>query len=301
MAWKGLHLSRPAHLGMERGSLVIDFRDDGEPKSFRVPVEDLGWIIADTPRITFSSSLLSRCSAEGVLILGVDDSHLPSWASLPWTKFHRHGEVLRLQLDANLPLYKRLWQEIVRRKITAQAKCLSLLGRTKAVHLAAMAGSVKSGDADNIEARAAQLYFKHLFPRRYFTRHADDFPNHLLNYGYAVLRAVIARNLCAMGFMPQIGIHHRSLANAYNLADDLIEPFRPLVDRLAVTLSSDREKEEVLDLADRRSLAALLECEVATSIGSTTLFHAVELTVESLKSALRDQDVSRLQFPEPRS
>jgi CRISPR-associated protein Cas1 len=299
MAWKGLHLSRAAYLHTERGSLSIDFRDDLEPAKFRLPLEDLAWLVLDSPQILLSSALLSRCSDAGVMILGVDEKHLPCWTSLPWTRFHKQGEVMRLQLEASLPRKKRLWQEIVRLKILAQAASLESLGRQKAPHLRALASAVRSGDPDNTEARAAQLYFRCLFLERAFTRHADDLPNYMLDYGYAVIRASIARNLCAIGFIPQLGLHHCGLANAYNLADDLIEPYRPFVDALAVRILGDRLSSEPFLTEDRRAIVSILDRDVLVNGQTVTLFHAIGLTVASLKGAMRDGDSALLSFPEP--
>lgn len=299
MAWKGLHLSRPAYLHTERGSLSIEFRDDLEPAKFRLPLEDLAWLVLDSPQILLNSALLSRCSDAGVMVLGVDEKHLPCWTSLPWTRFHKQGEVMRLQLEASLPRKKRLWQEIIRLKLLAQAAALEALGRDKAQHLRTLANAVRSGDPDNTEARAAQLYFRSLFAERPFTRHADDLPNHMLDYGYAVIRASIARHLCAIGFIPQLGLHHCGLANAYNLADDLIEPYRPFVDALAVRTLGGRLSSDPFLTEDRRSLVAILDRDVLVNGQTVTLFQAVSLTVASLKGALRDGAPTRLSFPEP--
>jgi CRISPR-associated protein Cas1 len=300
MAWKGLHLSRPAYLHTERGSLSIEFRDDLEPAKFRLPLEDLAWLVLDSPQILLNSAFLSRCSDAGVMVLGVDEKHLPCWTSLPWTRFHKQGEVMRLQLEANLPRKKRLWQEIVRLKLIAQASALEALGRDKAPHLRTLAAAVRSGDPDNTEARAAQLYFRSLFPERKFTRHGDDLPNHMLDYGYAVIRASIARHLCAIGFIPQLGLHHCGLANAYNLADDLIEPYRPFVDASVVRILGERPSADPFLTEDRRSLVAILDRDVQVNGETVTLFHAVSLTVASLKGALRDGDPALLKFPEPK-
>lgn len=299
MAWKGLHLSRPAYLHTERGSLSIEFRDDLEPAKFRLPLEDLAWLVLDSPQILLNSALLSRCGDAGVMVLGVDEKHLPCWTSLPWTRFHKQGEVMRLQLEATLPRKKRLWQEIVRLKLLAQAASLEALGREKAPHLRALAAAVRSGDPDNNEARAAQLYFRSLFPERPFTRHADDLPNHMLDYGYAVIRASIARHLCAIGFIPQLGLHHCGLANAYNLADDLIEPYRPFVDALAVRILGDRLSSEPFLTEDRRAIVSILDRDVLVNGETVTLFHSISLTVASLKGALREGDSTLLSFPEP--
>ncbi len=299
MAWKGLHLSRPAYLHTERGSLSIEFRDGLEPEKFRLPLEDLAWLVIDSPQTLLNSGFLARCSDSGVLVLGVDERHLPVWTSLPWTKFHRQGEVLNLQLNTSLPQKKRLWQEIVKLKLLAQAAALEALGRNRATHIRTLANTVRSGDPDNIEARAAQLYFKELVPDRPFIRHADDLPNHMLDYGYAIIRAAIARQLCAIGFIPQLGLHHCSLSNAYNLADDLIEPYRPFVDAVAMRILNERSSNETITIEDRRALVSILERDVVIGKETVSLFHGISLTVASLKNALKSEDPKLFAFPEP--
>jgi CRISPR-associated protein Cas1 len=202
-----------------------------------------------------------------------------------------------LQLDSSLPLRKRLWQEIVKLKLAAQAASLTILGSPKSVHLSALIQAVRSGDSDNIEARAAALYFKELLPDRPFTRRSDDLPNHLLDYGYAIIRAAIARQLCAIGFIPQLGLHHCSLSNAYNLADDLIEPYRPFVDVLMVKVLDGRDSTAAFEVDDRRKLVSLLDREVVMNGETHTLFNAITLSVASLKTALKTENPKALHFP----
>jgi CRISPR-associated protein Cas1 len=298
MAWRGLHISRPARLRIDRGSLEICFRDDEEPSSFRTPLEDLAWLVLDSPEITLSTSFLSRCSETEVLILGVNEKHLPAWASLPWTRFHRQGEVLALQLKCSMPLKKRLWQHIIQLKISGQAACLKLFKAPRHEILAGFAAAVRSGDPDNLEARAAAMYWRFLFPNRNFIRHDDCLPNAMLDYGYSIIRSALARHLCAVGFMPQIGLHHASLTNAYNLADDLIEPYRPFVDAAVVSQLNDRQSTDPLSKEDRRAMVSLLEKPVSINGTSVTLFAAIGLTVASLKIALGTKDPKKLVYPD---
>ena len=296
MAWRGIHLSRSAYLSIEHRALKLEFRDD-EGGAFRLSLEDLSYLILDTPEISISGRLLAELAEANVLVLGVNSRHLPVWTALPWTRFHRQGEVLRQQLEATLPQKKQLWSHIVRSKIQAQAWHLDQRFPQQGQILKAMLEHVRSGDPENVEARAARCYWQSLFPDREFRRHDDDLPNALLNYAYALLRACIARNLCALGFIPQLGLHHESLSNPYNLADDLIEPYRAIADHFALESLEEAPSSEPFSTEHRRSLARLLEAEVFIENEVYSMTAAIELTCGSLKKALAQRDPARLLFP----
>lgn len=296
MAWRGIHLSRPAYLSVEHRAIRLDFRDE-TGGSFRLPLEDLSYLILDTPEVSLSSSLLSALAEASVMVLGTDRAHLPCWAVLPWTRFYKQGETVGLQLGATLPQRKQLWAYIVRAKIRAQAHCLFTNGLPGADHLDTLAAQVRSGDPDNVEARAARHYWKCLFPHREFIRHGDDLPNALLNYGYALLRAALARHLCGLGFIPQMGIHHDSLSNAYNLADDLIEPYRPLADHFALSVLGDAPSDATFEPEHRRGMTRLLEADLDLGGEIYATMAAVEATVSSLRQAIGERDPARLRFP----
>ena len=296
MAWRGIHLSRPAYLSLENRALKIDFRDD-DGGTFRLALEDLSYLILDTIEVSLSARILSAFSEEGVMILGTDSKHLPSWSALPWTRFYKQGDTLNLQLAATLPQRKQLWSHIVKTKLLAQAYCLFTNGRTGADHLDKLVARVRSGDPDNTEARAARHYWQHLFPDREFRRHDEDLPNALLNYAYALLRAALARNLCALGFVTQLGLHHESLSNAYNLADDLIEPYRPLADHFALETLGGLASDAVFETDHRRALTRLLEADLVIDGETYSTMNAIEFTCSSLKRALTNKDPTQLKFP----
>lgn len=297
MAWRGVHLSRAARLRMEHRNLVIEFADDGAIT--RLPLEDIAYLILDTPEISLTGALMSHMSQHAVMVLGSNDKHMPAWTSLPWGLHHRQAEVTMLQIESSLPLKKRLWQRIAGLKITAQAGCLERLGRENADVLHALAGNVQSGDTGNVESRAAVIYFQSLIPNKEFVRHADDLPNALLNYGYSLCRSGLARFLCAHGFIPSIGLHHCSMANPFNLADDLIEPYRPLVDEVAAGLFASRALTDPFTLDDRRALTLLLEKPVSFAGAEVTLFATFAFVVQSLRRAIENKEPGILTFPTP--
>lgn len=293
MAWRGLHLSRPARLSLADSQVVIA-QEDGE---VRLPLEDVAWIILDVPHATLTSTLLSACMSAGVVIIATDDRHVPSGVVLPFHQHFRQSEVAHRQIEMSAPLKKRLWQSIVQTKITNQATALALAGADGAKTLLEMARHVGSGDPDNVEARAARFYWSRLFTD--FRRDdGTDLRNSLLNYGYAVIRSGIARALVAHGLMPTFGIHHASVTNAFNLADDLMEPFRPFVDLLARTVvGTDAKRAGDLTVEDRRAMAGVLFQTASLNGETVTLLVATEHVAESLIRVIEVESAQVLQLP----
>ncbi len=297
MAWRGLHLSKAAYLRIDHRNLVIDFR--GEEKGCaRLPLEDIAYLILDSQEVSITGAALAAMSEHEIMVLGVNDRHLPAWTSFPWGLHHRQGEVTALQLNCSTPVKKRIWQHIVKEKIRSQAWALHSCGAKGADTVRCWANAVKSGDTNNVEARAAILYWEEIFAPRLFRRHDDDLPNALLNYGYSLIRAGLARHLCAAGFIPVLGVHHCSMSNAFNLADDLIEPYRPLVDYFVLRILGDRHSSEKLNLDDRRALTQILEATVLLGEEEMTLFASIKLVVQSLKHAIKSRDPEMLIFPD---
>jgi CRISP-associated protein Cas1 len=296
MAWRGIHLSRSAHLGLKQQALRIRFKDD-QGGEFRIPLEDLAYLIIDRPDISLTSRLMAEMAQKGVCVIGVDERHLPSWISLPTGNFYRPGEIIQLQLNISEPIRKRVWKEIVINKLKMQAGCLQRLGKKGMNEISSMASRVKSGDADNIEARGARAYWKCIFDDRTFTRHSEDLPNALLNYGYAIVRSCIARILCGKGFIPQIGIWHHSVSNAFNLADDLLEPFRPVVDHRAYQVLNGANSDTPLTLDHRRAMTLVMESSVDVYGDKLKLINAIEVCVDSLRETLIQKEVAEMRFP----
>lgn len=228
MAWRGVHISQPSRLTVRDRQLVVA-QDDGE---VTLAIEDIAWLVLDTPQVSVTGALLSTLVESGVAMIVPDARHHPAGVLLSFHQHHAQAHIAHLQTGITQPLKKRLWQGLVVAKIRNQAALLNQLGRPQAKAVFAMADRVGSGDPDNIEAQAARAYWSALFSD--FTRADEaDRRNALLNYGYAVVRAGLARACVASGLLPAFGIHHASRSNAFNLVDDLIEPFRPFVDRVA--------------------------------------------------------------------
>jgi CRISPR-associated protein Cas1 len=294
MAWKGLHLTQPSKLSLADGQCCVK-RDEGE---VRIPIEDLAWIIVDTPHATLTSTLMSACMDAGVAIVVTDGRHTPSGLLLPFHRHHRQGAIAKLQIDAKESLKKRVWQAVIRRKILNQSGVLAALGKSEAATLAEIARHVDPGDPGNVEARAARFYWPRLFDD--FVRDdQNDRRNMLLNYGYAVVRAGVARALTAAGFVPALGLSHQGAADAFNLADDLFEPFRPFVDLLAWKVSADGAgKVGQLSVEDRRAMAGALLTSARVESDSVTLLVAAETSAQSLVRVFESEKVDRLLLPE---
>ena len=218
MAWQNLLISRPARLTLKNRQLRCE-QDSGE---VNLALEDITSIVLESPQITLTSALIAACADENIAIITCDETHTPNGLLTSFLPHSRQAGMLRVQMAWSKPFTKRLWQLIVKQKITNQAATLKLCGKEHA-RLNKLATEVDSGDTKNCEAQAARLYFNLLFEgvsHDTFRRHGDDLPNAALNYGYAVLRAAIARELVQFGFIPALGIHHCSELNAFNLADD---------------------------------------------------------------------------------
>jgi len=230
MIKRTLYFGNPAHLSLRLEQLCIR-RNDSEEIS--TPIEDVGIIVLDNPQITITQALLSRLTWHNVAVLSCDDKHHPSGLMLPMNGHTQTGGITRAQVEASLPLKKQLWKQIVEAKIRNQHALLGLQNQPDngLLHLA---HQVRSGDSTNCEAKAAARYWKKLFPD--FLKFSRDPegppPNNLLNYGYAILRACVARAIVCSGLWPALGLHHHNQYNAYALADDLMEPYRPFVDRI---------------------------------------------------------------------
>jgi CRISPR-associated protein Cas1 len=292
MAWKGLHLTQAARLSLADNQVCVK-QDAGET---RVSLEDLAWIVIDTPQATLSSALMSACMNEGIALVFTDERHTPSGLALPFHRHHRQGGVARLQADAKDSVKKRLWQALVRAKISNQAAALALLKHDDAATLGEIARHVEPDDPDNVEARAARFYWGRLFSD--FVRDdAADRRNKLLNYGYAVVRAGVARALVAAGFLPALGLKHDGAANAFNLADDMVEPFRPFVDLLAHKTFNGGDKDGDLTIEDRRAMAGALLLNGKIGDGDVSLLTAAEMAAAALARALEHEKASLLEWP----
>lgn len=256
---------RPARLTLEKRQLVIH-PGEGQPER-RFACEDIGILILQHPAISLTAAVLNTLLESGAAVVVCNEKHLPSGILLPTVTHTELVPRMMAQLGAGLPAKKNAWKALVRAKITAQAKELPLSLQAK---MNAIAVSVKSGDPENAEARAARIYWQARFPAIYLAgdkRDPDGFSlfNSLLNYGYAILRASVARALVSAGLQPALGVFHHHRSNPYCLADDVMEPFRPLVDRTVYSILSESpaSADSALTPEHRRELLGILTLPIA--------------------------------------
>lgn len=292
MGWRSVLISQASYLKLKDGALVVE-QPDG---AVRVPLEDIAVLILDCPQITLSGPLLSACADHQIAVITTGENHHPNGIFLPYLPHSRALQIMHLQLDLKKPRRKRLWQTLAQQKIRNQAAVLNSVNQLDMGRkLERLAAQVKSGDSTNMEALAAQLYFPALLGRG-FTRKQESRRNALLNYGYAIIRAALAKSLVSYGFVTALGLHHHNEQNSFNLADDLIEPFRPLLDHYCLTFSTDEESEtEGIERKDKVQLISFLHKDIATvdtngEVTHRTVLAACEAIVVSLQQRLRDQE-----------
>ena len=245
MIKKTLCFSNPVYISLRNAQLVIKLPEVQKATNLTQPfkdlavvtrpLEDIGVVVLDHKQITITSGALEALLENNCAVITCDSRSMPVGLMLPLAGNATQNERFRHQINASLPLRKQLWQQTVQNKILNQAAILVQRTNVESKCMTVWANEVRSGDPDNLEARAAAYYWKNLFDQQIetFVREREGVPpNNLLNYGYAILRAVVARSLVASGLLPTLGIHHHNRYNAYCLADDIMEPYRPYVDRL---------------------------------------------------------------------
>ena len=282
---EGLHLAR------ERGFMTVS--GDGVENG-RVPLDDVAVLLCNARGLTYSNGLMTELARRGVAVVLCGPNYLPVAWLWPLEGHHVQALRMRCQLEASKPLHKRLWQSIVRAKILQQVNTLDLLEIPKG-DLKSLVRRVKSGDPDNIEAQAARRYWPLLFGSDFRRQRFGQIPNPLLNYGYTVLRAAVARAVVSAGLHPSLGIHHHNRANPMCLVDDLMEPFRPLVDYTAALLLRSGCEEVTADA--KQALAGILTTDMDTDRGVSPLQTCLERAAQSLAQSFEDKTPS-LTFPD---
>jgi CRISPR-associated protein Cas1 len=280
MIKRTLYFGAPAYLRTTNDQLIIERKEED---TVQAPIEDIGLLMLDHQQITITQALLAKLLANNVAVITCNETHHPAGMLLNLDGHSLQSLHFKEQLDASLPLKKQLWQQTVMAKIRNQAAVLAQR-QEENKYLLRLADTVRSGDSGNHEAKAANYYWKRLFPDFLeFVRHRDGPPpNNLLNYGYAILRALVARALTGSGLLPTLGIHHRNQYNAYCLADDIMEPYRPYVDRVVYQMV--RQHGRFLDLGPhlKKELLQIPALDVMIDEQQSPLMVAVSRTTASL-------------------
>jgi CRISP-associated protein Cas1 len=267
-----------------------------DPNEHTIPLEDIAVVIASHPQISYTQAVLAGLAEAGGIFVACNEKHMPIAMLLPLESHSTQTERFAAQSALPVPNRKRLWQQVVQSKIHAQARLLR--DRTgQDWGLENLAGKVRSGDPENVEARAARIYWKNLFGEDEFRRNPEgEGLNPALNYGYAVLRAIVARALCASGLHPSLGIHHHNRYDAFCLADDLMEPFRPAVDRVVAGLRDRRGENVPLDKESKKALLEGLLGRFACENESRTLFDWASRAAASLAASVESGE-KKLEIP----
>lgn len=284
MSKRTIEISHRSHLSLKNKQLVISQNGNHVGS---IPVEDIGEIILNDPSITMTQAVMVESQKNNVALILCDEKHLPISTMLPLVTGNKlHSKVLRTQIDARASTIKRLWQSTVRTKLENQAATLDMFGATS-IGITRMITKVKSGDSTNIEAQAARTYWPLLFGESFRRRDESNELNSLLNYGYAVIRASVARSLVSSGLHPAIGIHHHNQYNGMALADDLLEPFRPWVDARVKSIQNAGRSCDI-DKKNKQDLLGLLSASVIYGEERIPFLQALNRLTAELKTALAE-------------
>ena len=292
MAWRVIGIQNSSRLSVRDNQLVI-----AQDEEVSLPIEDIDALILDSYGITATANLLTELATNSTTVVICNEKHLPTSVLLPYSQHSRQAKVSRLQLNMSQPLKKQLWQRIVMQKISNQADVLQYFSLND-IPLRQYAIQVKSGDSTNRESIAARAYFDQLLDDA--TRRKPIWHNAALNYGYAMVRSHIARHIAARGLVASQGIFHHSELNGFNLADDLIEPYRAVADLFVLKKLAPfhiGEQDASLTKQDRQALVDILNYHVIIQNKRFTLKHAVEKTVESFIDSIGAKEAGKLLLP----
>ncbi len=290
MSWKSVVITQPTKLSIKNRQLKIT-----QDEEWSIPMEDISSVVLETPQISISSKVMSMMADNKIIMYSCDDKHLPNGIFIPFANHSRQLKTIKNQLKCTESFKKRCWQRIIIQKIFNQAQVLKLCNKEKmAEYLLNLSQKVNSGDTENKEAIAAKAYFPSLFGNK-FNREYDDIYNTTLNYGYSIIRGAIARAIVAYGYLPAIGIHHKSELNQYNLADDFIEPFRPIVDLWVKTNIKNKTE---FNKYTRAELVNLLNVDVEIQGKLQSVNNAINIMIASYTTAINQNDYKKLELPE---
>lgn len=295
MSWRILFFSNPCRLNIKNSQIHCELQDNVIQN---IPLEDISVIVLESRQISLTSVLIAECAKNNVVIFSCDSSHMPCGVYLPFNQHSRFTQTANSQLKWDIPFKNRLWQKIIRQKIFNQAALLKKYGLKNYETLMGAYQRVQSGDKTNCEAFAAKVYWENIFENFQRNKDEEDLRNSALNYGYAIVRGAVARALSASGFIMCYGIHHNSELNAFNLADDIMEPFRPFVDKVVYKIFIKHIDTKRLDKEMKQSLIGVLLEECFFKGKKSSVLTALQQTVETLMTASRETDAEKLMMPE---
>lgn len=279
MLKRTLFISNPYHLSVKNNQLVVSVKAGMPVKT--VPVEDIGFVVLENHEISLTLKLVEQLTENNVAVVFCDSKHMPSSMLLPLDANHIQNEIFRAQIEASEPLKKNLWKQVIETKIANQARLLDKLSKNS-TKLKALMKSVKSGDSDNREGFAARLYWTEMFSSSFIRDRFGMLPNLFLNYGYILLRSAVARSLAGSGLLATLGIHHHNRYNAFCLADDIMEPYRPYVDEIVYRMNEKWPDETEINTEHKAELLQLMTADVRIGENQRPLMVALSQTTASL-------------------
>lgn len=290
MLKKSILLENKASISTKNLQLVIKT----ETRESSIPIEDIGYLVIDHPEIYLSIPAMNLLVENNTSIIICNTNHLPNGMFLNLNSHHIQQEIFKNQINASVPLKKQLWQQTVIEKITNQGILLQKI-TSKKNNFDFLASKVLSGDSSNMEGVAASFYWKVFFEHKFKRERFGDYPNNFLNYGYAILRAATARALSGSGLLNTLGIHHKSKYNAFALADDIMEPFRPIVDEKVAEIMQNYS-EQVLNTQIKSELLQILTRTVYFKDEKSPLMVALQKTASSLQQCYTG-DRKKIKYP----
>lgn len=293
MNFRVVYINNPCSLNFKNNSLVVK-NEQGETS---IPLIDISTILIDNLQVHLSAYLLSKISESKVVCIIVDERHLPCGVLLPFNGKIRMMEAYKYQMNLQDEYIGKLWIKIIKNKIINQAKVLEYANQLSFIKVINYTQELQLHDATNIEGSVALLYWKLLFSNSldYYTRNLDNIRNSALNYGYAILRSIIANSLTCKGFILHQGIHHKNQQNQFNLADDIIEPFRPFIDIEVYNMFEiEGCSEQVLTKEIKKRLISIVDCIVLINNEKFTLLNAIDKYTDSLFNSFKNQNINEL-------
>lgn len=297
MLKRTIAVENPYHISARNEQII--FYEKAQAQEKQVPAEDLGFLILDHPQTTFTQAALQLLSKHNVAVIFSDEKHMPSSMLFHLDTHYIQTERFRKQIEAGVPLKKQLWAQTIKAKIANQAAVLQKYGAVEHKLLSNIAAAVLSGDTENREGQAARIYWKALFGNNFERDRQGSWPNAALNYGYAIVRAAVARALCASGLLPTLGIFHRNRYNSFVLADDIMEPYRPYVDAIVrFDLCKENKKIELeLHKADKLQFLQMLTQDVILNQQTRPMINAIMATTSGLANCFEGHE-KKIPFPE---
>lgn len=290
MAFRNVYLQNDVHLKIKNEQLLVEETNE----KITIPLEDLNSVCIESLRTVISTYTLKKIIEHDVIVYICDEKHLPTGVLIGTNNYSRQLKNIKMQIEMSKPLTKRIWQDIIKVKILNQARCLKELNIKEYQKLEEMIIGITSGDKNNVEAKAASIYFKLIFGKD-FNRDLECVQNAALNYGYAIIRGMIARTLVMYGFEPSIGIFHHSQLNNFNLADDFIECFRPVVDLYVLTKVN--LKDDKLTSENKKEIFKIINCLVLIDGKKFNIQGAIEYMIKSFSTSMNQKE-NLIKLPE---